>query len=337
MNQPFETTSLQKEGLSEEKFKAALHALGSACGSDDLQALVVIKNGKILWQGREAHRLFDIYSCTKSITSLAFGILLDEGACSLDTLAADFIPEMRLNYSEVRLKHFASMTSGYNAIGGRYGVILEDGTYNDGSETPHFLSAPLFSPGSLFHYNDDAMRMFGLVLEKLSGRSLSQIFQEKVADRIGLKRWYWSDYIGNNLGTDSASTFITSAMELAKIGYLYLHLGKWQDQRIVSEAWVSHSTHSRTLGLKDYAGSHYRNIAGGEAYGMGWWSNGPKGSVKHMDALPKESYYASGFNNNKMWVIPKWDMVIVRLGADGMPRGSFNGFFEVLADMIGGN
>ena len=36
-----------------------------------------------------------------------------------------------------------------------------------------------------------------------------------------------------------------------------------------------------------------------------------------LPGAPVGTFWASGHNNNKCFVIPEWDMVIVRLGLDG--------------------
>jgi len=51
--------------------------------------------------------------------------------------------------------------------------------------------------------------------------------------------------------------------------------------------------------------------------GFNWWVNGiyPKGERKWPDA-PKSTFAAWGHNNNNLFIIPEWDMVVVRLGLD---------------------
>ena len=58
-------------------------------------------------------------------------------------------------------------------------------------------------------------------------------------------------------------------------------------------------------------------IAGPGVYGLNWWRNGrhPNGKRKWPGA-PADTFAASGYNNNDMFVIPGWNVVIVRLGLD---------------------
>jgi len=81
------------------------------------------------------------------------------------------------------------------------------------------------------------------------------------------------------------------------------------------------------------------DIDGRGVYGFNWWRNGlkPDGSRK-FPAAPQGMFWASGHNNNKCFVIPEWDMVIVRLGLDGKAKDDvWNGFFAKVAEAIRGS
>ena len=70
-----------------------------------------------------------------------------------------------------------------------------------------------------------------------------------------------------------------------------------------------------------------------------WWCNGlkPDGSRK-FPAAPKGIFWASGHNNNKCFVIPEWDMVIVRLGLDGKAKDDvWNGFLGKVGKALKGS
>ena len=52
-------------------------------------------------------------------------------------------------------------------------------------------------------------------------------------------------------------------------------------------------------------------------YGLNWWTNSLTADGKRKwPGAPPNTYAASGYNNNDIFVIPEWDMVIVRLGLD---------------------
>lgn len=58
-------------------------------------------------------------------------------------------------------------------------------------------------------------------------------------------------------------------------------------------------------------------IGGAGAYGFNWWANGEVANGKRLwPDVPRSAFAARGYNNNRLWVIPKWEVVVVRLGLD---------------------
>jgi CubicO group peptidase (beta-lactamase class C family) len=133
--------------------------------------------------------------------------------------------------------------------------------------------------------------------------------------------WNWGDFgevdgivVNGGSGNGNKHVFI-SARELARFGHLFLNRGKWKDKQLISAAWVDAATKAHvpaSMPLEDLSGADGRGT-----YGYNWWANGvkPNGKRKWPDA-PAGTYAASGYNNNDMFVIPEWNMVIVRLGLD---------------------
>lgn len=74
-------------------------------------------------------------------------------------------------------------------------------------------------------------------------------------------------------------------------------------------------------------------IDGRGVYGFNWWVNGVGADRRRKwPAAPPWTFAASGFNNNKCFVVPEWQRVIVRLGLDGNdPDDAWDGFFGLLA------
>jgi CubicO group peptidase (beta-lactamase class C family) len=100
---------------------------------------------------------------------------------------------MAEHYPDVTLRHFTTMTSGYRAVGDE-----PRGTYIHGpSRTPFDPSPePLFEPpGSQYAYWDSAMNMFALVLTRIAGEPLEEVFRRRIAEPIGMdaEKWDWGD------------------------------------------------------------------------------------------------------------------------------------------------
>ncbi|HUE74328.1 MAG TPA: serine hydrolase [Pirellulaceae bacterium] len=226
------------QSLDEAKLAAAVNYLKENSGRDGVRELVIVQNGRLVWKGDNIDHVHGVWSCTKSFTSTVLGLLIDDQKCTLDAPAKKFVPELAEHYGDVRLRHLATMTSGYRAIGDE-----PQGSYTHGpSRTPFEPSKePLFAPpGSQYAYWDSAMNLFGLVLTRIAQEPLEDVFKRRIADPIGMKNWDWGDYatidgVVVNGGSGNAGKHVTiSAREMARLGHLFLNRGNWNGKQLIS-------------------------------------------------------------------------------------------------------
>jgi CubicO group peptidase (beta-lactamase class C family) len=309
------------QGVDAAKLEAAVEFLKAHSGRDGVGQLVIVRNGYLIWQGEEADKVHGVWSCTKSFTSTCLGLLVDDGKCTLDTRAKELLPGMAETYPAVTLRHFTTMTSGYRAVGDE-----PRGGYLHGPSRTPFVPGPepLFAPGSHYAYWDSAMNQFAHVLTRIAGEPLDELFQRRIADPIGMDpdEWRWGDFgeinglrVNGGSGNNNNHVFI-SARQMARLGWLFLHRGRWRGRQLISSEWVDQAT-SVQVPAATPLGHPESGIDGPGVYGFNWWRNGrhPHGKRKWPGA-PESTFAASGHNNNDMFVIPEWSMVIVRLGLD---------------------
>jgi len=315
----WEEVSPESQGLDAKKLAAAVDYLQKNAGRDGVHELLIVKSGRIVWKGDNIDKVHGVWSCTKSFTSTVLGLLIDDGKCSLDTKAKDYVPELAVTYPDVTLRHFTTMASGYRAVGDE-----PMGSYRHGpSATPLVPSdKPLFTPpGSQYAYWDSAMNMFGLVLTRIAEESMYDLFKRRIGDPIGMK-WKWgerskSNGIVVNGGSGNAGTHVQiSAREFARFGHLLLNHGKWGDKQLLSREWIEEATAVHVPVGTKWAQPE-SEIDGRGVYGFNWWANGIGADDKRKwPGAPKDTYAAAGHNNNRLFVVPQWNMVIVRLGLD---------------------
>ncbi len=313
----------ESQNVDSAGLDAALSTLESYCGSEGISETVIIRNGYMIWQGSNIDRRHSIWSVTKTFTSTALGLLISEGSCTLNTVAADHEPLLSDLYPAVTLRHFATMTSGYNAVNDPAGLDRWGNVTEDWSATPYSPDQPFFAPGTAFLYWDEAMLLNGRVLTRLANTPLKTYLQSRVMDHIGIGSgaWGWltEDSVnGVDINNASASIYIT-ARNLARFGHLFLNNGNWDGSQIIPAQWVEEATINQVpLDIED---SSQRDIYGRGIYGYNWWVNGVKSDGnRHLPDAPVGTYYASGLHNNMCIVIPEWNMVIVRMGTDENPE-----------------
>ncbi|MFH1718451.1 MAG: serine hydrolase, partial [Planctomycetota bacterium] len=336
----WQQASPESQGIDSAKLDAAVSYLKNNSGPDGVKELVVIRNGCMIWKGTDIDKMHGVWSLTKSFTSTVLGLLIDDGRAALDTLAKDHVPSMAQTYPAVTLRHFTTMTSGYYAVGDK-----TSGSYKHGpSSTPfHPADTPLFEPaGSRYAYWDSAMNQFANVLTRIADEPIEELFKRKIADPIGMNRakWDWGDFgqidgivVNGGSGNGNKHMFI-SARELARFGHLFLNRGKWKDKQLISAEWVDMATKAHvpaSMPLEPLSGADGRGV-----YGFNWWVNDVKADGKqNWSDAPHCTYSASGYNNNDMFIVPKWNMVIVRLGLDQRDRPISNTTYSTFLQKVG--
>lgn len=325
--QQWATVPPAEEGLNDERLAAAVEYLKANSGRDGVKELVIVRTGRVVWQGADASRAHGVWSCTKSFTSTALGLLVDDGKCRLDTRIADVLPALAELYPQATLAHFTTMTSGYRAEGDDQ---PKAGYLHGPSSTPFVPTQPLFPPGEAFAYWDSAMNVLGLALTEIAGEPLEELVKRRIMDPIGAdpEQWSWGERLPAggrrepgqrkiNSGSGNAGGHVRiSALELARFGHLYLNEGQWAGRTLLSPEWVRQAT-TVQVAADAREGFPASNIPGAGQYGFNWWVNGVNANgERKWPGAPESTFAAVGYNNNFCLVIPPWRMVVVRLGLD---------------------
>jgi CubicO group peptidase (beta-lactamase class C family) len=321
--------SPQSEGVDPKRLAEAIEYLERHAPRDGVQQLMIVRRGRVIHAGPKVDEVHGIWSCTKSFTSTVLGLLVDDGKCSLDTRAAKHLDALRAQYPDVTLRHFTTMTSGYRAVGDE----PRAGYVHGPSTTPFVPGEPLFAPpGSRYAYWDSAMNQFAHVLTRIAGEPVAELFRRRIAGPIGMRagQWKWGEFAGvdgpavnGGAGNQGRHVFI-SAREMARLGHLFLNKGEWDGKRLISAGWVEQATRPQVPASVPL-GHPGSAIPGPGMYGYNWWVNGVKpDGARKWPGIPAGAFSASGHNNNDLFVIPTWDMVVVRLGLDEGGAGGFS-------------
>lgn len=329
----WEIASPQSQNVDSERLQDAVRYLEENTPRDGVKRLVIVRHGRIIWQGPEADRRHRVWSVSKAFTSTAHGLLDDDGKCTLETLARDHNPQLAAYYPAVNLRHLATMTSGIDGEGGSYDRDAEGRGDANALVEP---ARPFFPPGTKYQYWDEATQHYGFVLTKIAGEPLPDLLQRRILGPIGMTAVRWQqDDTKKNIPNWTGGLEI-SASDLARFGHLFLNRGQWNGKQLISTRWVDDATSVQVPpSIPDALPSSDRKGSG--IYGYHWWPNGtrPDGTRPWPDA-PHGTYMRSGHNNNALFVVPAWGVVIVRLGLDGeqrnggypIPRSTYNEFLR---------
>ena len=328
--------SPESQGVDPARLREAMNYLDAHAGIGGATEAVVVRNGRLIWRGAHSGAFHPVWSCTKSFTSTVLGLLVDDGKCTLDTRAVEHVPalaEFYSAYSQIKLRHLASMTSGYD---GERGKIRPGTPWGEPAEylTP---AAPLFPAGTAFRYHDPAVHLLGYILTRVAGEPLKALFRRRIADPIGMSRWDWVDLgLADNIVLSGPSGIyglgvLTTPQELARFGYLFLNRGNWNGKQLISASWVDQATSTQVP-------ASLPPSPGTGSYGFFWWTNGASaGGKRPWPSAPARTFAARGASGNFCFVIPEWNMVIVRMSTAWGPDNVnqvWDTFFARLAQAL---
>ncbi len=298
------------EGADQKKLDAAV-ALAFKDPKSLTAAVVVVYKGQIVAEryGEDAHRDMQLesWSMGKSITATLIGLLIEEGALSLDQPAP--VPAWQQEgdpRKAITIRNLLNMSSGLHFIATQDPDYSEDKGYPDhmliytGAIDAFELSIgkPLqFPPGTEGRYRNSDPLTLGYLVKKIvteRGESYLTWPQRALFDRIGIRKQVLeTDPYGNFLltGYDYGT-----ARNWARLGLLYLRDGVWLGERLLPQGFVEF--------VSTPAPAWKEPIYGGL-----FWVNGT-GEY----ALPKEAYYMAGAGGQTTFIVPSHDLVIVRMG-----------------------
>jgi CubicO group peptidase (beta-lactamase class C family) len=274
----------------------------------NLHSLIIIRNGYLILEAYvppyDKDILHSVKSVTKSIMSALVGIALEEGILdSLDQTVSEYLPEyitddMDPSKRSITLRHLLTMTSGLDLD--ENGPIMGEIFGSDDWIEATFARPMSEDPGRRFLYCTAVTHIMSVILSRASGKSLLELCSRYLFDPLGITDVQWKqDPKGNTFG---GSELFMTPRDMAKFGLLFLNQGRWGDKQVVPAEWARESTRD-----------HMARIEADQGYGYWWWR------FLTMD----DGYMASGWGGQKIFVVPRWNLVLTATSAD---PGALDGF-----------
>ncbi|MEX2555842.1 MAG: serine hydrolase [Actinomycetota bacterium] len=254
----------------------------------------------------------DGWSMTKSVTSMLVGRAVTMGLFDIDEPLSTWIPEADASHGALTARSLLTMSSGLHHNWFRdppfAGELMPD-------QVRDALSLPFdHAPGTWWEYHQTPVTLLLHMLERAVGVDIQKWAQANLFGPIGIEPGTWSwerDRAGNTEGW--AHLYMRPA-DWARLGYLMLRKGSWKGAQLISKTYVMKSI---------------SRIPINGAYGYLFWLNGgdryvlpdvygPDGGTGNpFVAAPSDTFAMVGMRNQRTWVIPSLDMVIVRMGEPG--------------------
>lgn len=269
---------------------------------------MITRHGRVVMRWGDQKKTYDLKSSTKAIGVTAVGLALGDGKIgSLHEPAAKHHPEFGLPpksneqkgwLGQITLFHLATQTAGFDKKGG--------------------YTELLFEPGTKWCYSDGGPNWLAECVTLLYQRDLQELMFERVFGPIGIGRddlrWrnnaYRDRQIGGVMRREFGSGIHANVNAMARIGYLYLRQGRWQDRRLIPSWFVdaARAVPYGVRGLPVIKPQDYGNAS--DHYGLLWWNNADAA----MKNVPRDTYWSWGLYDSLIVVIPSLDVVVARAG-----------------------
>jgi CubicO group peptidase (beta-lactamase class C family) len=239
-------------------------------------------------------------SARKSVLSMLYGPYVANGKIRLDVTLKD------LGMSDVGgLLPIEERATVLDLITARSGVYHP--ASNDGDLLEFAPKRGSQEPGSYWLYSNWDFNAAGAAFERMTGKDIYDALRDDLAVPIGMQDFNRERQKKDEKPERSqypSYPMWLSARDMARLGYLMLREGQWQDRRLIPAEWVRRSTSVVT----PIAEMHPATMQSGPfGFGYMWWVwNGPFASGPYQGA-----YTASGAHGQWISVLPALDMVVI--------------------------
>lgn len=311
---PLPRSTPEAQGVSSSQILEFIDAVDS--NAPQMNSFMLVRRGQVVaegwWTPYNAESRHELYSLSKSFTSTAVGMAIEEGKFKLDDKVTSFFPEdlpkeVSQNLEAMRVRDILAMATGHKTEPNVRG--------SSDPWTKTFLAHPVeFKPGEHFLYNTAATHMQSAIVQKTTGDTVLNYLRPRLFEPLGIEDPTWgTSPQGVTLGGYGLNV---RTEDIAKFGQLYLQKGEWKGKQLISKDWIKLATSKQVSngngGRSDWA----------QGYGFQFWmcrNNAYRGDGafgQYCIVIPeKETVIAitSGVNNMQNVLDLVWDKLLPAL------------------------
>jgi CubicO group peptidase (beta-lactamase class C family) len=292
----WETVSLQTLGWNED----SVDNLYNFLEDNNTDAFIILKDGRIVLEKyfgdfkQDDNHAWN--SAGKNLTAMLTGIAQQEDYLKITDLTSSYLGDgwstmTRAQELGITIENQLTMTTGLD-------YTVEDIFCTD----PECLKY-LNDPSTTWYYHNAPYTLLDEVIVNATNTDFNSYFSEKIKEPIGMQGLFVK--IGYN------NVFFSSARSMARFGILNLNKGMWDGIQILSDQNYFNSMTNTSQELN-------------QAYGYLYWLNGkssyrlPSTEERFIGSLipnaPSDLYAGLGLNDQKLYMVPSLDIVVVRMG-----------------------
>ena len=262
------------------------------------QAVVLIKDGYLIGEryaeGFDEQSFGTSWSMAKSIYAALIGISIDRGEInSLDDPVAKYVNAFADARRDITIRDLLDMTSGLD-----FPEHEHETMFFQNDHLQYALEVGISKePGLVFEYNNVNSMLIGEILLQATGKGADELLEERIFKKLNIEKYsIWRDSVGNVM---SYCCIDMSARDFSRFGLLFARDGSWENEQIVSKAFVDETF------TQIWSEIPSNTINQQRGYGMHWWI-----SRNNKDAV---IFNASGKFGQYIFVDRERDIVFTRI------------------------
>ncbi len=277
-------------------------------------ALLILHRDRLIferyWQGHGPGSPVNGMSMTKNLLGLMIGVALAEGHINaLTDRVGDYLPEWADDpRGDITLEDLIYMKSGLRNDDRTDSLGSDLVKLYGGSNLRRFaLSIPQVQPpGQVYEYNNVNSQLLAFVLEAATGEPWGDYLSSRLWQPLEAEDTFlWMDRPGGS--AKAFCCFFAMATDWLRVGHLFLRQGKVGDRQVIPADWIAKMRQESPLE---------------PTYGMHLWIKARTPDYPNVNSassapfLDPKAFYLDGHHHQKVYVLPSYDLVIVRLGEE---------------------
>jgi len=269
-------------------------------------AFIVFKGDSILyenyWGSHTENTLSNSFSAAKTVVALLIGIAVEEGKIkNIDEPVGNYISAFqREDLSIITIRDLLLMASGLDWTESRKNPLSNNAESYYGKDLFGLVTRQkrIEEPGKTFIYQSGNSQLLGFIIEKVTGKTVSEYCSEKLWSKMGMEKdAYWS--LDEVNGAEKAFCCLyATARDFGKLGKLIAQKGKWNDEQLIPAWYFKEMVHIPESMKTENTLHNYQ-------YGLHIWI---------YQGYSSPIFYCRGILGQYIISIPEEDLVIVRLG-----------------------
>lgn len=229
----------ESQGVSSD---AVLQFIEAADNSvDSIHSFMLLRHGQVVaeawWTPESSTKPHILWSLSKSFTSTAVGLVIEEGRLNLNDRVLPFFPDdapaaPSANLKAMRVRDLLTMNTGHQNE-----VNLREA--KDWAKA--FLNHPVpHKPGTHFRYNTPATYMLSAIVQKVTGKTVLEYLTPRLFEPLGIEKPVW-DASPQDVSIGGYGLYLKTE-DIAKFGQFYLQQGKWNGKQLIPGSWITQAT-----------------------------------------------------------------------------------------------